>query len=195
MMTNTCAHGDCWTVKWTGGWTLTRSKRLALSFGMDLFYNLQFYVFFSVFHKNVINWKCVRELFFCFSELSFNNYAPTCLFAFFLCMRLTVSLPAVAPDGEGGDSISGDPGGGGCDLHLDTPSTLLIVALQCCAVQRRLDGITHLRENRSTHLQSLLLQRMQEFHSAAGLQQDVSIQPAWTLQQLLLTLSCVELIW
>lgn len=52
-----------------------------------------------------------------------------------LCVSLTVSLPAVSPDREGRDSISGDPGGGGCDLHLDTPCTLLVVAFQCCAVQ------------------------------------------------------------
>lgn len=48
---------------------------------------------------------------------------------------LTVSLPAVSPDGQRGDSIAGDPGGGGCDLHLDAACTLLIVALQRCTVE------------------------------------------------------------
>lgn len=84
-------------------------------------------------------------------------YISICYFP--QCMSLTMSLPAVSPDREGGDSISGDPGWGGCDLHLDTPCTLLVVALQCCAVQRRLDGITHLRARTSTRPQILLLQR------------------------------------
>lgn len=67
-----------------------------------------------------------------------------------LFARLTVSLPAVAPDGQGGDGIAGDSGGGRRDLHLDTPSALFVVALQRGAVQRGLDGVAHLWPNRST---------------------------------------------
>lgn len=66
-----------------------------------------------------------------------------------LCEHLTVSLPAVSSDGEGGDSVPGDSGGGWRDLHLDTAGALL-VALQCRAMQGRLDGITHLRARMST---------------------------------------------
>lgn len=46
-----------------------------------------------------------------------------------LFARLTVSLPAVSPDGQRGDGIAGDSGGGRRDLYLDTPSALFAVAL------------------------------------------------------------------
>lgn len=89
------------------------------------------------------------------------KWAPTdsslYLLFFPLCMRLTVSLPAVSPDREGGDSISGNPGGGGCDLHLDTSCTFLVVALQRCAMQWRLDGVTHLMARKSTVNKALLI--------------------------------------
>lgn len=58
-----------------------------------------------------------------------------------------MSLPAVSPDGQRGDSVAGDPGGGWRDLHLDAPSALLVVALQRRAVQRGLDGVAHLWPN------------------------------------------------
>lgn len=43
--------------------------------------------------------------------------------------RLTVSLPAMAPDGERGDRVAGDSGRGRGDLHLDAASALFVVAL------------------------------------------------------------------
>ena len=69
-------------------------------------------------------------------SLSFHLVELPRLLPLFLCVRLTVSLPAVSPYREGGDGIAGDPGGGGCDLHLDTPRALFVVALQRRSVQR-----------------------------------------------------------
>lgn len=106
------------------------------------------------------------ELFPGFTELSSNSYVHTSRL-FSPCMRLTVSLPAVSPDWEGCDSIAGDPGGSGCDLHLDTPCTLLVVALQCCATQWRFDGITHLRStstNTVNYFNNLKFQGAEVFH-------------------------------
>lgn len=57
--------------------------------------------------------------------------------------RLTVAFPAVAADGQAGDGVAGDAGGRGCDFHLDGASSLFI-GLQRRAVERRLDGVSHL---------------------------------------------------
>lgn len=59
---------------------------------------------------------------------------------------LTVSFPTVAPYRERSDSISRDPGGSGCDLHLDTSRALFGVAFQSRALLRRLDGVPHLMD-------------------------------------------------
>lgn len=75
---------------------------------------------------------------------------------------------------------------------LRAPSLLLLFSAAPCSVD--LMALPTWEKSRSPHPQLLLLQRMWELHSTAGLQQNASIQTAQTLKQLLLTLSCVELI-
>lgn len=119
-------------MKWPGEWTMKRSKLLALS---------------PLCHKHI--WLDKKSILH-------NPFK----YAWPLPGSLTMSLPAVTPYRQWSDSIAGYPGGGGCDLHLDTPCALLVVAFQSCTVQWRLDGISHLRPSTSAHIYALLLQRM-----------------------------------
>ena len=61
-------------------------------------------------------------------------------------VTLTVSLPAVAADGQAGDGVAGDARRRGRDLHLDCAARALLVGLEGGTLGGGLDGVAHLRK-------------------------------------------------